>query len=63
MMPNRHMYDMSREQMRAELRSPREPELMIAHRDRNDLDPSHLSDDELRKIVKPARWRTLLPRD
>jgi hypothetical protein len=54
---------MSREEMLAELRALREPELLVADRDGADVDPTHLSDEDLREIVKLARWRTLLPRD
>lgn len=32
-------------------------------RNRRDHGPAALSDDELRKIVKLARWQELLPRD
>ena len=62
-MPSRYVYGMSREEMLAELRALREPDLMVAGRDSSDVDPAHLSDDQLREIVKLARWRTLLPRD
>ena len=62
-MPNRYVYDMSRGEMLAELRSHRQPDLTVADRNGDDVDPAHLSDDELREIVKLARWRTLLPRD
>ena len=35
----------------------------VADREGRDVDPQALSDDELREIVKLARWRELLPRD
>ena len=58
--PNRYVYDMSREEMLTELRSLRELELTIADPVRDDVDPAHLSDDALREIVKLARWRSLV---
>ena len=61
--PNPYVYDMSREEMLAELRALREPELMIADRDGADVDPTHFPHDVLREIVKLARWRMLLPRE
>ncbi len=64
-MPNRYVDEMTRDQMLAELRGWRDRDGLdhVADREGRDVDPDVLSDDELREIVKLARWRELLPRD
>jgi hypothetical protein len=62
---NRYVPEMTREEMLAELRGWRDRDGLdhVASRDGRDVDLKSLSDDELREIVKLARWRELLPRD
>jgi hypothetical protein len=56
---------MTRDEMLAELRGWRDREGLdhVADGDGQDVDPQTLPDDELREIVKLARWRELMPRD
>ncbi len=56
---------MTREEMLAELRTRRDRDGLdhVADREGRDIDPEALPDDELREIVKLARWRELLARD
>ncbi len=64
-MPSRCVDEMTRDQMLAELRGWRDRDGLdhVADRDGGEVDPQVLSDDELREIVKLARWRELLPRE
>ena len=60
---NRYVHDLTRAELLEELRTYRDDDGLdhVAGRDGQDVgDPEHLSDDDLRELLKLARWRRLL---